>query len=222
MVEPATPFEFSTVEDFFPTPVWVFDLAAPRAAALNATLCDCLESLLAPLPDIKAGAIWQTEQNLHEVAQFGELVSYIQQGADTALRALHVTHSPVMITGCWANISPRGGGHTPHVHPNNYLSGVYYVKVPPGAASISFHDPRAQANTVVPRPIAHNVYNSITHTLPLEEGRLVIFPAWLAHSVAPNRDDAVRISISFNLMFTDFSASMSAPLWRGLKLKQPT
>ena len=50
---------------------------------------------------------------------------------------------------------------------------------------------------------------------------MLMFPAWLAHSVVPNPSEEVRISVSFNLMFTNFSETMSAPLWHGLKLKRP-
>ena len=35
----------------------------------------------------------------------------------------------MMITGCWANINPPAAYHPTHNHPNNYLSGVYYVAV---------------------------------------------------------------------------------------------
>ena len=39
--------------------------------------------------------------------------------------------------------------------------------------------------------------------------------------VAPNPGEEVRIRASFNLMLTNFTGTMSAPLWRGLKLKRP-
>ncbi|MCI0429810.1 MAG: 2OG-Fe(II) oxygenase family protein [Rhodospirillales bacterium] len=45
------------------------------------------------------------------------------------------------------------------------------------------------------------------------EGRFVLFPAWLAHSVPVNRTQGERISISFNAMVSDFE-DMSKPVWR--------
>jgi len=221
MEQSDTPFEFSTVEGFFPTPVWVFDLPSERASVLNSRLRASLESMLMPLPDIAKGATWQTEQNLHEVPEFQELTALIQQGATSALQSLEVEQSDLAITACWANINPRGSAHKSHTHPNNYLSGVYYLKVPPGSGMISFNDPRSQTRIIVPRPVTHNSYNTLSQSLPVEEGRLVLFPAWLSHSVGPNPSEDVRISVSFNLMFTDFTERMSAPLWQGLKLKRP-
>jgi ectoine hydroxylase-related dioxygenase (phytanoyl-CoA dioxygenase family) len=45
------------------------------------------------------------------------------------------------------------------------------------------------------------------------DGTLLIFPAWLPHSVDANRSESERISISFNIMFSSFTESMSGPLW---------
>ena len=48
----------------------------------------------------------------------------------------------MMITGCWANINPPSAYHPTHNHPNNYLSGVYYVAVPETGTHLIFQDPR--------------------------------------------------------------------------------
>ena len=56
-------------------------------------------------------------------------------------------------------------------------------------------------------------------TIPVQEGRLVLFPAWLSHAVPAHSADDVRISVSFNLMFSEFTERMTAPLWSGLTLK---
>ena len=104
------------------------------------------------------------------------------------------------------------------MHPNNDLSGVYYLKVPEGSGTITFHDPRVQLSQIVPRPRTLNPFNTIDQSLPVQEGGLVMFPAWLSHSVIPNPADHVRISVSFNLMFRDFTEAMGAPLWKGLPL----
>ena len=47
----------------------------------------------------------------------------------------------------------------------------------------------------------------------MEEGTLLIFPSWLVHSVDPNRSNALRISVSFNTMFSSYAETMSRPLW---------
>ncbi|MGH8628692.1 MAG: putative 2OG-Fe(II) oxygenase [Gammaproteobacteria bacterium] len=40
-------------------------------------------------------------------------------------------------TGCWANVNGIGASHGVHTHPNNFLSGVYYVQTQAGADTIT-------------------------------------------------------------------------------------
>jgi hypothetical protein len=42
---------------------------------------------------------------------------------------------------------------------------------------------------------------------------MLVFPAYLQHSVDPNAGDQERISISFNIMFSSFTENLSKPLW---------
>ena len=48
---------------------------------------------------------------------------------------------------------------------------------------------------------------------PADEGTLLVFPAWLVHSVDANRSERLRISASFNAMFSSYGETMSQPLW---------
>ncbi|MEP6942109.1 MAG: putative 2OG-Fe(II) oxygenase [Betaproteobacteria bacterium] len=56
-------------------------------------------------------------------------------------------------------------------------------------------------------------YNTDQVVVAVEIGTLVIFPAWLLHSVDANQSELPRISISFNVMFTEFAKTMGQPLW---------
>ena len=47
-----------------------------------------------------------------------------------------------------------------------------------------------------------------------QSGRMVIFPSWLRHHVPSNEGTTKRISISFNLMFTNFAETLAAPRWK--------
>jgi ectoine hydroxylase-related dioxygenase (phytanoyl-CoA dioxygenase family) len=44
-------------------------------------------------------------------------------------------------------------------------------------------------------------------------GTLIVFPAWLPHSVHANQSELMRISIGFNVMFAAFAQTMGQPLW---------
>src|SRR5262249_8963257 len=116
-------------------------------------------------------------------------------------------------TGCWANINPPGAYHPMHHHPNNYLSGVYYVAIPASGSQIIFQDPRGQASMIMPQPRQYTKFTANGANAQSKEGRLVIFPARLTHTVPATAAQTERISIPFTLMFKNSSEPMAAPLW---------
>src|SRR6476619_7467546 len=130
--------EKQEVQELFPTPLWIVDLKPAEAVTLNARLKAEIERLIAPRPKVPAGSNWQTPQDLHKRAARG------------VARFLQVDQYPMVITGCWANVNPPGAYHPTHHHPNNYLSGVYYVAVPPVGSRILFQDPRP--SMIMPSP----------------------------------------------------------------------
>ncbi len=201
------------VQELFPTPLWVVDLKADAAAALNAKLKAEIERIVAPRPAIPAGSNWQTPQDLHTRPAFAEFVKLLETAARGVTRFLQIDQYPMAITGCWANINPPGAFHPMHHHPNNYLSGVYYVSIPDAGSQIVFQDPRPQASMIMPRPKEYTRLTANGANAQSKSGRLVIFPAWLKHTVPANEGQSDRISISFNLMFTSFTETMASPMW---------
>ena len=210
--------EKQEVQEIFPTPLWVVDLQPAAAAQLNAKLKAEIERLIAPRPIIPPGSNWQTPQDLHTRPAFAEFVRLVENAARGVARFLQVDQYPMAITGCWANINPRGAYHPMHHHPNNYLSGVYYVAVPSPTSRIVFQDPRPAM--IMPQPRQYTRLTANGADAQSKEGRLLIFPAWLKHTVPSNDSDGDRISVSFNLMFKNFSETMSSPLWEATAGKE--
>ncbi len=66
---------------------------------------------------------------------------------------------------------------------------------------------------MMPRPREFSRLTANASSSTCKEGRLLIFPAWLRHSVPANDGQSERISISFNLMFDNFTETMASPLW---------
>lgn len=205
-------------QPIFPTFVWAHDLKAEIAEPLNARLAQALDLLTQPRPALPPGQTWQTDQTLHTLPEFEELTKAMLFASGEVMRVMEIEQDGFEITGCWANLCPSGGAHMPHHHPNNYLSGVYYVAAAKGGDAISFHEPRNQVDVISPRLRRMNQYNSPIHTLPIQPGRLVLFPSWLVHSVPPNTSNALRISVSFNVMFSSYAETVSQPKWKGLPL----
>ena len=206
-------FQNSDVLRMFPAFVWKGELSLEIYGPINDSIIRQLGVMGAPLADVKSRESWQSDQGLHRLAQFGELVDWVNEATDSVLDYLKVGHEGFTITGCWANVSARGAGHPMHSHPNNFLSGVYYVQTAQGADTINFHDPRPQTGIIRPPVTELTAENTDLVALKVTDGTLLMFPAWLPHSVEPNRSATTRISIGFNIMFNAYAEVMGRPLW---------
>ena len=96
-----------------------------------------------------------------------------------------------------ASSKRQGAEHAWHHHIFSSMSGVYYIKTPPGSSGITFDD-GLESVTFQPEP-----------------GDIVVFPSWLAHKVGPvnfkqephaarsqhlaNAGRESRVSISFDI-----------------------
>ena len=219
--EPSPRFQSPDVLRMFPTFVWKAELRPEVSKPVNDSIVRRLGEIGAPIGDLEPGESWQSEHGLHEVEGFRGLVACIEEAAEAVLEHLKIAHQGVEITGCWANVSAPGARHQVHSHPNNYLSGVYYVRTHQGADTVNFHDPRPQTGIVRPPVRELSAENTDQVVLKVKDGTLLMFPAWLPHSVDPNRSGEVRISIGFNLMFSSFAQTMGRPLWEAGRRRSP-
>lgn len=216
MAEEKTPWiEGSELLSIFPTFVWKTQVTAPARARIDPGIARGLAELRAGLAPLSRGQSWQSGHDLHTRADFGALVECVQRFARSVLAFLKVGQAELAVTGCWANVNGPGAAHRMHSHPNNYLSGVYYVQTQAGADAINFHDPRVQTGIIRPPVTELTAYNTDQAVVQVANGTLLLFPAWLVHSVDPNRSEDERVSVSFNLMFTDYTQRMASPLWEG-------
>jgi len=203
----------SEVLSIFPTFVWRIQLTPEVRQRVNSNILRVITQLKPDLAEIPPGGSWQSGQDIHNREQMLDLISCIDSTAQTVLRFLKVAHNGIEITGCWANINASGALHPIHSHPNNFLSGIYYVSTHPGADSVNFHDPRSQTSIIRPPVTELTSQNTDQVVVTVSDGMLLMFPSYLAHSVAPNESDNLRISISFNLMFSLFAERFSRPMW---------
>src|SRR2546422_320328 len=205
--------EASEVIPMFPTLVWKFLLEAGLRSAIDAKIVATLERMRRELPKLAPGQGWQSEQTLHGRDEFGQLAACVGNAAKSILRFLRVGYEACEITGCWATVLANGAIHKVHSHPNNFLSGVYYVRIQPGSDTINFHDPRSQTGVIRPPVVELTAENTDQVVVRVTNGTLLMFPSYLEHSVDTNVSGGERISISFNIMFTSFTEQLSKPLW---------
>ncbi len=197
----------------FPTLVWKISLEPELRDAIDTKVMATLESLRRGLPVLEAGHGWQSEQTLHEREEFQELISCVNHVATSVLRFLRIGYELIEITACWATVLAKGTPHKIHSHPNNFLSGVYYVRVHPGSDTINFHDPRRQTYVIRPPVTELTAENTEQVVVRLTNGTLLMFPSYLEHSVDINVSENERVSVSFNIMFSSFAETLSKPLW---------
>jgi uncharacterized protein (TIGR02466 family) len=205
--------EASDVIPMFPTLVWKIQLNAEWHDAIDAKILATLERMRRDLPKLEAGQGWQSDTTLHKLEEFRELVSCVNNAAHSVLRFLRIGYDAFDITGCWATVLAKGATHRAHSHPNNFLSGVYYVRVHPGADTINFHDPRNQTRIIRPSVVELTAENTDQVVVRVKNGTLLMFPSYLEHSVDANMSETERISISYNIMFSSFAQNLSKPLW---------
>lgn len=205
--------EESDVISMFPTLVWQVQLNAELHQAIDAKILPAVDSMRHSGPKLAPGHGWQSNQTLHKLEEFRDLVTCINKSARSVLRFWRIGYDAFEITGCWANVLAKGAAHRAHSHPNNFLSGVYYIQTHPGADTINFHDPRNQPGIIRPPVTELTAENTDQVVVKVKNGTLLMFPAYLQHSVDTNRSEHERLSISFNIMFSCFTENLSKPLW---------
>lgn len=203
--------ESSDVLPMFPTLLWKLQLKAELHQPMDAKMLAVLDRMRGAAPPPGQG--WQSEQQVHKLEEFHDLVSCIDRTTRSILRFLRIGYEDFEITGCWANILPPGAAHRAHSHPNNFLSGAYYVRTSAGADTINFHDPRIQTGIIRPPVTELTAENTDQAVVKVKAGTLLMFPAYLQHSVDANAGKEERVSISFNVMFSAFTENLSRPLW---------
>ena len=205
--------ESSDIVSMFPTFVWKNHLKLDAQKSVNSNILKAVGEMRRDSPTQTAGRVWQSTHELLKVDAFRELGLCINDAAKSVLTFLRISNEKLVITGCWVNVSEKGGSHGVHSHPNNFLSGVYYVQTQPGADTICFHDPRIQTGIIRPPVTELTAYNTDQVVVQVNSGTLILFPSYLQHSVSPNESDEERVSVSFNMMFSSFDQRMSKPLW---------
>ena len=128
---------------------------------------------------------------------FMEIQSYV---ADTFKEyGWRYTPGKVSLTEMWAIINKKNNFNLEHTHPNNYLSADYYVKSPEKYGSFNISNPNQIARERIAISDKKTEFNRVSAQVKPVEGDLLLFPAYLPHSVGMNLSDEDRIVISFNV-----------------------
>jgi uncharacterized protein (TIGR02466 family) len=110
----------------------------------------------------------------------------------------------------WANVNEHGASNQTHCHPGSQWSAVYYVQDGFGGSEdrplggeLVFVDPRMPMIRMRDPDLRFRTRDqSFDHQevwVRPTTGQLVMFPAWLMHSVRPYLGNDLRVSIALNI-----------------------
>jgi len=104
------------------------------------------------------------------------------------------------ITQSWLNITKPGENHAAHWHPNSIISGVFYISIKE-YDQISFYDPFYKFKQMIQIERTHGQnWNADVYNINVNNNELILFPSWLEHGIAPNKNTTTdRISLAFNV-----------------------
>jgi len=106
-----------------------------------------------------------------------------------------------IITSIWGNIMKQGGYQHRHCHSNSFVSGILYLKLPPGSSFTRFHRREFGGDTFTFSNEGGDIteYNNMSVDLNgINEGDLVLFPSYIIHDVPINKSKSDRITVAFN------------------------
>ncbi len=186
---------------------WLSVRDLPDDAEFHAELTVCLTSRLplntappqhATQQGLHSGPLWSHDQpalaRLEAMIE-NELSAYVDVhgSADAAVRS----RPRAVALHTWGVVLGADGFQLPHLHPDAWLSGVYYVAVPSTGPAQA--DARAGCLELGP-PDRELLLNreSARKLIRPKPGRLVIFPSWLYHGTVPHGAPGLRISIAFD------------------------
>tara|TARA_R110002110_G_scaffold185748_1_gene392834 strand:+ start:2312 stop:2899 length:588 start_codon:yes stop_codon:yes gene_type:complete len=191
-------------EQFFPTTIYAKDIKIDNDALANNIINWSKQDKGVKLTNIGG---WHSPTDMNTKPEYEELCNALFEMQMEIYKEEFIERKP-LLGNMWANINYKDGSYNkPHLHPNSLFSGVYYVKSHLDSGNLTCYDPRPGTHITMPIrkkvETPQHLWNEC-HMAPIP-GRIIMFPAWLWHSVEPNKSDDIRISVSFNFIQEGFN-----------------
>lgn len=199
--------------NLFPTPVFKYQIQ-------DILICDKVADLI--LKDILPNHAkeWKKYQNnaikfrnntittfddLHLDPKFEFLLKFLNPIVEMTIDALNISAPGFNYISMWANILGSGGYMCAHTHPNSFLSGVLYLKLPgENKGKLYLEDPRdvKEAWAFDALPDKQSMFQHGSWGIDPQVGTLVMFPSWLRHGTFQGKwkENEYRVALSFNVI----------------------
>ena len=201
-------------ELLFPTPLWIFeDVPIDRQEVVDF----CYQIKKEDPDGAKKSNVggWQSlDFRPDQMVQspLASLHQHILSNAYSAGDDYGFNAYTLQVSNCWININKYGDYNQLHTHSGSMFAGVYYAKVPDCCmGELRFlrdlKDQCLKEYWGCDENFDRHEYqhNFVDWYVQPQNNLMVIFPAWLMHSVDKSASDDDRISLSFNLhIFSDY------------------
>ena len=144
---------------------------------------------------------WHSPSNMHKKEEYKPLIHELFVMQFDIFKEECLDSEP-FLGNMWANINPPGAFNRSHIHPNSLWAGVYYVKTQESCGHLKIEDPKTISLMSVPKRTNETLPKHLwkeVHYEPIQ-GRCIMFPSWLNHTVDVNQSNDIRISVSFNFL----------------------
>lgn len=189
------------VDFWFPTPIWTVNLDVDNEILKRA--CIKLKEDNPEGRTLSNRGGWQSNDFHPEqsIAVFQDLVTKVVSQSDSILHMDYGhTDRCTAVNNFWININTKHDSNQVHSHPGAFLSAVYYVTAPQNSGNICFERDSKDSFIMGTFHLSGKTpVSGVTCEYPPSQGRLMLFPGWLSHSVIPSETDEERISIAFNI-----------------------
>jgi uncharacterized protein (TIGR02466 family) len=183
-------------DSFFPSYVWYVDLERN-----DKKLIKSIKKIHKSEKNDKNTGInsYQSSKILHLNEEFKDLCDDIMFVVKNVLKEYFQIHQGSYINNMWVNINPTHSYNANHTHTHSFLSGVYYVQTGKKSGDLRFRD--SEKKSILQNAEQYQRLYSTEICYRPKEKRVILFPAWLTHSVDINNGKKDRISISFDIGF---------------------
>jgi uncharacterized protein (TIGR02466 family) len=137
--------------------------------------------------------------------RFKPFLDYVYEQCDEFLKFQRIDYKKYHYTPyITLNRIKKDGYHKLHSHPNCIISGCFYLDVPKGSSNILFRDPRDYHKYY---QLEYNFDDGLGDpnclkpdiVKEVKTGDVLMWNSWLEHEVLPNKIDATRTTLVFNI-----------------------
>lgn len=146
-------------------------------------------------------------QNTRILDQYTDLTEILESCCTDYAQTVLGLRDPQQAQSSWLNHSQGQDFTHEHMHSNSAIAACWYILLPDGRDRIRFHKYDARywgIHSLIfdpdPERAQRSPYAQHTVEVSVTEGDLLVWPAWLLHSVPPMTVQGDRWSLAFNTM----------------------